>query len=599
VTSKKFGTTNKVVKPSVGKKYATTAMGSTKIPKNRNSSLDSVFKSASGDILQTQEAPFFSPYLSTDMLELPRTNREKRRWYRHFYKNDPIVGPAIDLHSEIPLSKITLSIPKAKNYKTAQKILRFYEAMVTKINLFQKLLSISHEYNLIGDVYIFSEWDDELKAWSDIKVLDPDTVEFKKYPFTDYTEISIIPDPATRELIERANHGDQGALKALKTMPPDIVEYVKRGQNIPLDTDPYSGSHVYHLARKMSDYEEQGTSILDRVVRDLLEFEKLRQAQTQIATRNMTPKRIVFAEGLSEDDVEGLREQVEASMIDPDYSIITNYELNWQEIGSNDRLLVLDSEYGRISTRLMSGLGVTAELLSGEATYSGAKITLEVLNTRYLLFREVMQNFVEEVLFKPVAKANGFVEVDEDGNERLIYPELSFRRLALRDSNDTFEALYSLYQKGSVDISTILDLLNLDPIATRERLESDMGTVNDSAFNDLLRGVYQNVAQDLVGKTNITERFAKYMNLKYNPEAAGGMGGGMGGMGLGGDMGGPDLGLGGGEMGGDMGMGMEGGELGGEGGGMAEATLPEVDTGGGAEAPAPEPAAPEPEAPPA
>lgn len=519
--SKSYGTNKHTVNKTENKPYATTAFTTGKSA-SKNSGIDSVFKTAASDILQTQEAPFFSPYLSTDMLELPRTNREKRRWYRHFYKNDPIVGPAIDLHSEIPLSKVTLTIPKAKNYDTAQKILRFYEAMVDRLKLFQKLLSIAHEYNLIGDVYVFSEWDEETKAWSKITVLDPDTVETKKYPFTDYVEVSLVPDPATRELVERANHGDQSALKALNTMPPDILDYVKRGQNIPLDTDPYSGSHVFHLARKMSDYEDHGTSILDRIVRDLLEFEKLRQAQTQIASRNMTPKRVISAEGLSEDDVEGLREQVEASMIDPDYSIITNYELNWQEIGSNDRLLVLDSEYGRIATRLMSGLGVTAELLSGEATYAGAKITLEVLNTRYLLFREVMQNFVEEVLFKPVAKANGFVELDDDGNERLIYPSLSFRRLALRDSNDTFEALFTLYQKGSVDISTILDLLNLDPIATREKLEEDMGTVNDSSFNELLRGIYQNVASDLVGKTNITERFSKYLKLDYNEAALGG-----------------------------------------------------------------------------
>ena len=555
MVDKKIGSGKKLIGSSKNKPYATTAMGGVKSA-NRNansSSLDSIFKSSSSDILQTQEAPFFSPYLSTDMLELPRTNREKRRWYRHFYKNDPIVGPAIDLHSEIPLSKVTLTVPKAKDYKTAQKILRFYESMVERLGLFQKLLSIAHEYNLIGDVYVFSEWDEETKAWSKITVLDPDTVETKKYPFTDYIEVSLVPDPATRELVERANHGDQAALKALKTLPPDIVDYVKRGSNIPLDTDPYSGSHVYHLARKMSDYEDQGTSILDRIVRDLLEFEKLRQAQTQIATRNMTPKRVVFAEGLSEDDVEGLREQVEASMIDPDYSIITNYELNWQEIGSNDRLLVLDSEYGRISTRLMSGLGVTAELLSGEATYSGAKITLEVLNTRYLLFREVMQNFVEEVLFKPVAKANGFIEIDEDGNEKLIYPRLSFRRLALRDSNDTFEALYTLYQKGSVDVATILDLLNIDPIATRERLEADMGTVNDSAFNELLRGIYQNAAQDLVGKTDVTEKFAKYLNLKFTGGEGGAPGvGGLGGAGI------SDLGGGlGGDLGGDLGMGGE------------------------------------------
>ena len=45
--------------------------------------------------------------------------------------------------------------------------------------------------------------------------------------------------------------------------------------------------------------------------------EKLRQAQTQIASRAMTPKRIVWAEDISEADVENLREQVDLSLVQP------------------------------------------------------------------------------------------------------------------------------------------------------------------------------------------------------------------------------------------------------------------------------------------
>src|SRR5581483_7416599 len=51
-------------------------------------------------------------------------------------------------------------------------------------------------------------------------------------------------------------------------------------------------------------------------LRTLYYREKLRQAQTQIASRAMTPKRIVWAEDISETDVEELREQVDLALVD-------------------------------------------------------------------------------------------------------------------------------------------------------------------------------------------------------------------------------------------------------------------------------------------
>ena len=58
---------------------------------------------------------FYSPELSTDFLELPQSIDEKRNYYRFFYQSHPFVGQAIDLHTELPLSKIRLGMPKAKD----------------------------------------------------------------------------------------------------------------------------------------------------------------------------------------------------------------------------------------------------------------------------------------------------------------------------------------------------------------------------------------------------------------------------------------------------------------------------------------------------
>jgi hypothetical protein len=41
---------------------------------------------------------------------------------------------------------------------------------------------------------------------------------------------------------------------------------------------------------------------------------------------------IVWAEDLNNEDIENLREQVQHALTDPNYSIISNYEIHWERI---------------------------------------------------------------------------------------------------------------------------------------------------------------------------------------------------------------------------------------------------------------------------
>ena len=134
-----------------------------------------------------------------------------------------------------------------------------------------------------------------------------------------------------------------------------------------------------------------------------------------------------------------------------------------------------------------------------------------------MLMREVLQEMVEENILKPMCRRMGFVEEDEDGDEVVVTPSLSFTRLGLRDNQDTFDALFNLYQKGSLDIDVILELLNVDPLTTKAKLERDMWTLNDSQFNEVLRGVYGEAGRMLAENTEAIEIIAKNLGLKYNP----------------------------------------------------------------------------------
>jgi hypothetical protein len=501
---------------------------------------------------------FYSPELSTDFLELPQSLHEQWNYYRFFYRSEPFVGQAVDLHTELPLSKIRIGIPEARNRDLAVAATRFCTRWAKNIGLLQRLLGIVHERNLIGEVFIWMEEAGEemprsiryetqrelteegevseeeveredaderavawlkknYKGWTGVRVLPPEQVQMQSFNFTNERLFELIPDSKTREVIEKAQQGDPGSIRVVDSMPPEVVEAIIASQNIPLNSDPDAGSFIYYLANRKSDYEQRGRSILERCMRALVYRDKLRQAQTSIASRHMTPIRIVYGEDLDMSDVDALREQVDMALQDPDYSIIANFQVNWEEMGANQRLLDLGSEYDLTDRQLYAGLGVTEGLLSGESSYSGDRINLEVINTRYMLLREQLQDLVENYMFKPMCRRMGFIEKDEDGEEHVVVPSLTFTRLALRDNRDTFDALYNLYQKGSLDVDTILELLNLDPVTVREKIKADLFTVSDPTFNEVLRGIYGEAGRALGENSNANEKIAEALGLDYAP----------------------------------------------------------------------------------
>jgi len=500
---------------------------------------------------------FYSPELSTDFLELPQSADEKRNYYRFFYASDPFVGQAVDLHTELPLSKIRLGQPESKSRAIGDASLKFCTKWAKDIGLLHRMIEIVHEYNLLGEVFVFcednspdmpedieyefiheidaesghpvetkkkrSDWAERAgkwlrknyRGWSAIRVLPPEQIHMEGFPFTDEKLIELIADSKTKDVISRSDSGDEHAARVVASMPDSVVEAIRSGANIPLNTDPDAGSFVYYMARKKSQYEPRGHSILERIMRVLVYRDKLRQAQTSIASRHMTPIRLVWAEDASSADVDAIREQVELALQDPDFSIVTNFEIHWEEMGSQQRLLELSGEYEMTDRQMYAGLGVTESLLSGESSYSGDRINLEVINTRYMLLREVLQDMIEDNFLKPMCRRMGFVETDEDGVETVIVPTLTFTRLALRDNADTFDALFNIYQKGSLDVDTILELLNLDPRTVNEKLKRDLFTIQDSKFNDVLAGIYGEAGRTMVENSDVMEKLAKYLGLNY------------------------------------------------------------------------------------
>lgn len=530
------------------------------------------FGNAGGGAISNADSAFYSPQLSTDFLELPQSEREKRELFRFWYVTHPIVGAAIDFHTDVPMSKIRLSLPKGSDLKRNKQILHFYEGMCKRVRLFQTLYDATHEYWLHGNVFVFCEDHDltgditeemvadikeeevgevdyagraktkierkkqlkpeservkairehvakNYRGWERLQILPPEQVKLEVFQYTNRAKMELIPSEKDRIVVMKAQeqHDDESA-RIAEDIPEQIRENLLSGQPIPLNTSPYDdflcSSFCYHLTHKKSSYDDRGISILERCLRTLLYQDKLRQAQTSIASRAMTPKRVIWADKMSEPDVENLRDQIDQALIDPDFSIIMNFEVHWDEVGSRDRLLDLGTEYEITNKLLFIGLRITESMLTGEASYSGERIHLDVMNTMYLLYRETLAQFVEEYLFAPVAEKKGFWEEDEYGNRVLLYPKLQFTRLALRDNTELQDFMFNLYNKGSLPISFILELLNIDADETLTQLKRDMFTPNDANFNEFLRAIMTKCGEDALENTDVMEKISTAAGLK-------------------------------------------------------------------------------------
>ena len=389
-----------------------------------------------------------------------------------------------------------------------QNLRRYLELLEKKKTLLEELRTIKEEKKREWELFSHVVNPDYFGP-ERIVLLPPDVVEIRR-------DKRFNSEPT---VCYRPSEAQKAAYIEDPDVDPKDKEMLENENIVPLNDDPNVGSYVLPFARKKAPFEDHGRSVLQRCLRTIIYRDKLRQAQTTLASRNMTPTTLVVAPDVPAQELDALRIHFDEAKYDPDYTVCVNYECTVQLIGSEGRLLALDSEWAHTNAELAVGMGFTPEILTGEGFFSGDRIRVELLNTTYLQFRDVLADLVETQIFRPMAMRKGFYEIDDYGSPRWIYPKLSFSRLALRDQGDVYDMLFNLYAKGSLPVDIIYEFLNLDPETCKRKLEEDLLTVKDSKFNQVLDAIYAGVAEKLFGTTDLVEKVSKSLLLKTKDEA--------------------------------------------------------------------------------
>ena len=412
----------------------------------------------------------YSPLFQLANLNLPRDRVTMNAWNRVFYDTHPIVRNSINLHASYPISKINIT---CKNKKVQQ----FFMEMSEKIDLYSVVYGAALEFWRLGECFPYAELDDSLGTWSRITILNPDYVHVKKSVIGNHSMISLRPDANLQRIIS-SNAPADVALR--KYIPAHIIDYVRKGQNIPLES-----FNISHLKLLSAPYDVRGTSIIVSVYKDLMLYDKLRESKFAQADGMINPLTLVTLSGDSEyrptqSDIEAFKNLLEEAQYDKDFKIVTHSGVKIERAGFSGSTMDIASDVEHIMNNLYAGLMTPKSLIDQEAaSYASSSVGLEVLRQRYDIFRNMLKKWLERKIFAPICEIQDFFEY-KDGEKRLIVPSIDFNHMNLYDMNDYVQNLGTYVGNKQVSLQTLHRSLGLSYEEERRRIREEM--IQDQIF---------------------------------------------------------------------------------------------------------------------
>jgi hypothetical protein len=349
--------------------------------------------------------------------------------------------------------------------------------MADKIDLYNVVYGVALEFWKMGEAFPYAELDHSTGSWRRVTILNPDYVHVKKSIIGDQSIISLRPDASLQRLVGSTSPSD---LLLKKKIPKHIIDYVKRGKNIPLDD-----FNTAHLKLLSSPYDIRGTSVIVSIYKDLMLYDKLRESKFAQADGMVNPMTLVKLGGEGEyrptqEDIEAFKNILEEAQYDKDFKLVTHSGVTIERVGYNGGVMDISSDLDLIMGNLYTGLMTPKALMDQESvTYASSSVGLEVLRQRYDIFRNMMKKWLEQKIFAPICEIQDFFEYS-DGEKVLQIPNIDFNHMNLYDMGDYTSNIGQFVSNKQVSIQTLYRALGLSYEEEIARLKEE--AVNDAIF---------------------------------------------------------------------------------------------------------------------
>ncbi len=470
-----------------------------------------------------------NPFRNRAAVETPNDLAELHARFRYYAKNEPLVGVALELHSQYPLSTFEL---KHDDPFLQQE----FNEIAEKLKLFKFMIGMAYEYFCIGECFPFGIFDDDKQpsVWKSFTLLNPLQVLVDSIPITDGRPSSIfrlrIEDSIKRIVANGPKHKETGSL--YERIPADLIKACKEGTYLTLNPQQIS-----HFKRPSNVFKVRGESILHRIMHLLAYRDKLRDALYCTADRHSTPREVWKVGSpenpATEEELGALASMVSASFNDPSQAIIWHDALQVDIIGTSDKMLPLQQQLDSIEEEMLIGLELNKGFLdSNYGAYANMSVALDILINRYLVFRQDLENWQKESVWAPLCRIHDIYKPTQAELSHRIriknhdktpwVPNIHWNKQELRDSTAKINLMMQAREKlgkPGFPRERILQMMNEDPKNIKKMLEKE-------------------AKDDVVAKSNISLSGGPAGGLGAGPMGGGGgdlnidasgLGGGIGG----------------------------------------------------------------------
>lgn len=438
-----------------------------------------------------------SSFLTLSDLQIPNDYREIFRWCRYFFKFDPLIGAGVRSLATFPVTDWILNDTEVaddkdtkeenKESEEASDTFKFYENVLSDINLYHHMIEIGYDYFLYGNCIIFAE-----PGIKEIKRRDPETgtvyvkkeVVWKSIERLDVTRLRIDKDMKTGEKVyfydiptelKRVIQTQKPKEKYDK-IPKIFKDAVKRKGLVKLKSEYV---YPFQMPSESGDNSLWATPPILHVMKLILYSNVLRQAQEAIAYEHIIPKRIYYFSETTENSpnhdfasvADDFARELKKQLNDPNYQIIAPIPIQQIQHGGQGKALLLVPELEQLQETILAGMGCPREFVFGGVSYSGSTTSLRILENHFITYRTAMLDYINDFLIKRLAELRGEWETVDD-DEKLV--KVSLSELKMQDDIQQKQLMINLNSQGKLPDEVMYDkVLGLDSTKIIKQLQAE------------------------------------------------------------------------------------------------------------------------------
>ena len=337
---------------------------------------------------------------------MPRDQTGLNQMWRLIYLRDAIVGPAVDLYSNLPYSECRLT------GIDDPAIMRVYQDTMERLDIVTMMPELVREFLMIGRFCSSLIFDRRQGVFTDWTTHDPDFLRIEPIPVRGFDpKIDLVASPALKNFLHSMDPRD---MAVRDNLPPEFFdEFEKTG------TYKLNPLNTLFVPRRANPYDYVGTSFLTRIV-SFWALEKSLIESTVTNARRRTRSILHVTAGLdnmwepTEEELEAISGLFIQADEDPVGAVVTTRTgVETNEVKAGADFWKLSDEWAFLTEGKMRALGISDAFLSGDATYNNMETALSVFMESLRTLRNYMDRRVfYEKVFATIARVHGFIKPD-------------------------------------------------------------------------------------------------------------------------------------------------------------------------------------------